>query len=786
MEYIFSEKFMRKILIKLRNTFFDVELNIHIRMLHLILFAAFLGASITLLLDLGHRSFQTIIELSGVLLALFILYLSGWKKKYKFASYLFIILCNELFFPLMFLGSGGLYSGMMIWLVLGLIFSFLIFEGISSYVIYGINVITMIAVVLYTHIHPEMVNPLTGFDWFFDACLAMLLVSLIFGSIFKYQNYVYELQRKQLLKQEEALIEYNKSLQEAMEQLKDANKAKGDFLANMSHEIRTPINAILGMNEIALRENHEKNVEQYLVNIHSAGNSLLAIINDILDFSKIESGKMEIVPDNYDLERLLNDCYHMIDMRAFEKNLHFIVENDPMLPSKLYGDETRVRQIIINLLTNAVKYTKNGSITFKIEYEQLEEAKINLIVSVKDTGSGISEANQKLLFENFSRVDLKNNKAIEGTGLGLAITRSLLEAMNGQIKVESSLGVGSTFTAIIPQDVVSDFPLGDFNTKSHKSSSIRAYRESFTAPSARILVVDDVKMNLDVFCGLLKKTRIQIDRALSGHEALRLVEGKSYDMVFLDIMMPEMDGIQTLQLIHLDSNFKDTTPVIALTANAIKGADKEYIDAGFTDYLSKPVQGTVLEQMILKYLPEKLIENDTKSSQTSLSNEKTTRESGSSRNVIELSAYDKEQKILDPFGYVALMNKNADEPNANDNSNRKLSFIDRLSFLDTAAGLKYCDNDENVYRMILESFQAHPQVIGLKDAFLSNDWAEYRVKAHAIKSTAQTIGAVEFTSLAKDMEYASRDLNIEFIKQNHSMFIENYEFLLQNVRNALI
>ena len=359
-----------------------------------------------------------------------------------------------------------------------------------------------------------------------------------------------------------------------------------------------------------LRESSDESIISYASNIQSAGESLLSIINDVLDFSKIEAGKLELLPVEYDLQQLLNDCYSMIIMRAEKKNLLLEFHNDPKLPSKLFGDETRIRQIITNLLTNAVKYTSAGNVDMLVSSRRTGEDEIMLRFSVRDTGMGISAENQRQLFKAFSRLDEINNRNIEGTGLGLSITKRLTEMMKGTIGVQSTLGKGSEFWVEIPQRVISEAPVGIFIQNRRRSSGQRKkeYRERFQAPDARILVVDDVKLNIDVIRGLLKATRIKIDSAYSGKECLGLVRKKSYDLIFMDHLMPEMDGVETLNVMRRfpDSPNKDT-PVIALTANALVGAKEKYTAMGFTDYLSKPVQTDRLELMLLRYLPEALV-----------------------------------------------------------------------------------------------------------------------------------------------------------------------------------
>ena len=402
---------------------------------------------------------------------------------------------------------------------------------------------------------------------------------------------------------------YTKQLIELKEEAERANEAKSSFLARMSHEIRTPINAVLGMNEMILREADSDSVKEYATNIHSAGKVLLSIINDILDLSKIESSKMEITESDYNLGSLLLDIENMLSLRAEEKNLNFKIVTDGKLPKMLHGDEKRIKQCITNLLTNSVKYTKEGSVTLQVDFVDNKDGTINLWVSVSDTGIGIKEDELYLLFDPFTRLDLNKNKNIEGTGLGLSITKRLLEMMGGNLTVESIYGKGSTFSFVVPQKVAGDECLGDYKTTADDTDSGKnGDNRKFVSPGAHILAVDDTRVNITVVKGLLKRLKVQVDSALSGQECLDKVKANRYDIILLDHMMPEMDGIETLHHMQQMEEYQKNKPiVIALTANAIVGAREEYLREGFTDYLSKPIDSAQLEEMIHRYLPDELI-----------------------------------------------------------------------------------------------------------------------------------------------------------------------------------
>ena len=381
-----------------------------------------------------------------------------------------------------------------------------------------------------------------------------------------------------------------------------ANEAMNNFLANMSHEIRTPINAVLGMDEMILRESVDEKIIEYAKTIESAGKTLLSLINDILDFSKIESGNMDIVEADYKLSSVLTDVVNIIQVKATQKNLILNVNVDPATPENLHGDEMRIQQIMINMLNNAVKYTNTGSVTLTVSFNQ----NTGLIITIEDTGVGIKEEDMKKLFGKFERLDPGRNRTVEGSGLGLAIVHNLVELMNGNIDVQSEYGKGAIFTITLPQEVVSDEPIGDsFNKAAKETLEIPKYKESFRAPEAKILVVDDTLINMVVVKNLLKKTEIQIDEADSGLECLKKTSESKYDLIFLDFRMPGMDGIETLKRIRsIKDNMNTDTPVVALTANALSGARERFIREGFDNYMTKPINADNLENMLIMYLSQ--------------------------------------------------------------------------------------------------------------------------------------------------------------------------------------
>ena len=601
--------------------FFRDELPIRHRLINVILGSALLVQFPTVIVTIliGTKIWGVIAQFLVLAIIGAVLYLTNKFPDSQAPPIIISTVTNILIFPIMYFLCGGHGTGIVIWMLFGAIFTWLLVDIKWSAVISFVVFIMFEGCLHIENRYPQYVSYLaTRNDEIADTALSFILVTIVFGLIFKYETYIYEKQNKYLRQNDEELRKLNEDLEEANARLESASTAKSSFLANMSHEIRTPINAVLGMDEMILRECKDKQILEYANDIDSAGHQLLSLVNDILDFSKIESGKMELHPVEYELFSVMNDCYNMIFMRAKRKELEFTIENDPNIPAFLYGDEVRIRQIIMNLLTNAVKYTKDGSVKLIMGYRYIDEENIELTISVKDTGIGISEENQKYLFDSFMRIEEKSNRNIEGTGLGLSITKRFTEMMNGDISVESKLYEGSTFTVTIPQKIADKGAVGHFaerlNRRNEKAESDDAAdkgqekKEKFTAPHARVLVVDDVKMNLNVVRLLLKNTGVQMDLASSGEECLKYTVLKSYDLILMDHMMPLMDGIEALHKIREQADGLNLdTPVIALTANALVGAQEMYLEEGFASYLSKPVKSADLEECLLRFVPEEKI-----------------------------------------------------------------------------------------------------------------------------------------------------------------------------------
>ena len=527
----------------------------------------------------------------------------------------------------------------------------------------------------------------------------------------------------------ENCIYYEKTMVRELEIKKaiaeEATKAKSAFLANMSHEIRTPINAILGMNEMILRECEDDDIAEYSESIKSAGNTLLGLVNNILDFSKIEADRMEINPTEYDLTSVINDLVNLIKIRADEKGLQIKLDIDPKMPGILFGDELRIKQIIMNMLTNAVKYTEKGTITFCIGSVKEDDDHVIIRVSVKDTGIGIKPEDISRLFVKFDRIEENRNRSIEGTGLGMNIAQKLLEMMGSTLDVESVYGEGSMFSFALRQKVIRWEELGDYDGSYQKpSGTTRGYSARFTAEPARILVVDDNDMNLTVFKSLLKQTLIKIDTADDGYEGLSLAGARKYDMIFLDHMMPGKDGIETLHEIRRQNDgFNHDTPAVCLTANAVSGAREKYIEAGFDDYLTKPVNTEELENIISSYLPGDMI--------TWLSEE---------------------------------------EMDAQNASGKTDPRLDALTDCGIDAGLGIANSGSaDAYIPLLKIFyESMDEKAGeIRKFYESEDVRNYTIKVHALKSSARLIGATDFADRAQEMEDAGKREDMEYISANH-------------------
>ncbi|MBQ9438216.1 MAG: response regulator, partial [Lachnospiraceae bacterium] len=627
-------------------------------------------------------------------------------------------------------------------------------------------------------------------------------------------------------------------LEEDLRVAQKASEAKSSFLSNMSHEIRTPINAVLGLDEMILRESSDPQTLSYAQDIQNSGKSLLSLVNDILDFSKIEAGKMEIIPVEYELSSTINDLVNMIRVKADAKGLELHVHVNKEIPHLLFGDEVRIKQCVLNVLTNAVKYTEKGSVTFRVDYVPSAGEEIALTFQVVDTGIGIKEEDLVKLYSPFERIEEARNRTIEGTGLGMSIVKNLLAMMDSQLVVKSVYGEGSDFSFTVKQRVVKPDPIGNFQeTYRATAGAAKKYQEKFHAPDARILVVDDTPMNLTVAKGLLKATKVQVDTATSGEETLIKAAKTHYDLMFIDHRMPKMDGIETLAALKkMPDNLNQDTPCIALTANAVAGAREQYLEAGFTDYLSKPIDGAKLENMLLAYLPKEkvqeaekeqadldgnsknranqspsnnqaaftdsqfaetgnhatsqLIEENKYASQSEFANGQFAegRGFGNSVNIqldsgLQNAAMDKtvlksefaNEQFAEGSGFGNFVNSQSDYSELNNTAANKSVFKTWFTGLDYEAGLQNCMTEEILRDAISDFYDSvltKPQEI---QSYLdSGDIKTYTVEVHALKSSARLIGAQKLSAMAEEMEKAGNAEDIAAIQEKTPALLELY------------
>lgn len=524
-------------------------------------------------------------------------------------------------------------------------------------------------------------------------------------------------------------------LQKEKKRADDANEAKSSFLARMSHEIRTPIHVIAGMDEMILRESREETVRGYAADIQAATQSLLGLVNDILDLSKIESGKMTIIPTEYEVTKVVRELVNSVSEMAEKKKLELKLDICPELPTTLYGDGGRLRQIITNLLTNAVKYTHEGTVTFRMNGRQ-EGDILHLRVEVADTGIGIREEDREKLFEAFERIEEKRNRNIEGTGLGINITNELLHMMGSRLEVESTYGEGSVFSFELEQKIVDAEPVGNIEDYLRQRNKEYKYQASFTARQARLLVVDDNPMNRKVFRALLKETGVQIEEAESGKECLAKVREQFFHVIFMDHMMPDMDGVETFHCLREgEENLCSNTPVVILTANAVEGAKEKYLEEGFDGFLKKPIVPYKLERILQKLLPAELLEEGA------------------------------EQRYRD----------NRDEA--------PLPDIEGVNY--QYAGL--FTKDENMIlgamRVFYESIDRTRQELQLFYSRIEEQEAcsQFRIRVHSLKSNAALVGILSVSELARLLEYAAREGNLERLHKLMPVLLEELELYRQRL-----
>ena len=682
---------------------FREELDIQHKLLNLILSAAFGGGCISLIISIILKlHISSILSIAFLILVVGVcLWIANGKEKPQFAALLVVLAANMVIFPVMYFTSGGMKSGMPVWLVLGMIFSWLILKGVLCVSMYILNAMVVTGCMLVEMYHPELVVPLESREAaYWDMIQSMIVVTCIFGLIFKYQTYVYEKQKKQIVK---------------------ANQAKSEFLANMSHEIRTPINAILGYNEMIMKDSRESQTAEYALNVQSAGRTLLSLVNDILDFTNIEEKEIVLKNEPYRTLELLQDILAYAEFSAEKKGLEIRIEIDEQIPQVLLGDAIRITQIFHNLISNAVKYTPEGHIALIIKWEENVGA---LKVEVHDTGIGMKPEELEQISESFIRFDKHKTRNIQGIGLGLSVVTRLLMLMNSQLMVESEPGKGSVFSFVLPQEVVDVSPIGKYERKRDYSLQDNLADEVPIVPDVKVLIVDDNQMNLDLLARCLKATSMQIDSATNGLEAVELARKNTYHMVLMDHMMPIMDGVEALHTMK-EEGLCENVPVIVLTANAVGNVWEEYLQEGFDDYLSKPISSRQLYALIGKYLSE----------------------------------------------YLRTQEDN--------------TFWKQLPQLNKEIGMEYCCGSEEFYKEMLTSYLANNKLEEIKMAYEKADWEQYRILVHALKSTSLSIGAVAVSENAKKLEMAAKEQRIQDIIEEHEGVMSQYQKLLIQLQAAL-
>ena len=582
---------------------FDHKISLRERMFRLVTGISMIALVFILILG---RFTANLIILPASLIYMYIVAKISIRKECINAGATATVVLLLMLFPMVFFTGGGIYGGVPEWFVLCFIYISITLEGKRKAVFFVLCTLETLACYYIAYFYPELVLQNTTAQAYFDSARSVIVAGFLTGVLLLFQNHLYEEEKKLTIEQKK--------------EIEELNQAENHFFSSMSHEIRTPINTIIGLNEMILRGANSEEVAENARNIQGASKMLLTLINDILDLSKIKSGKMEIVNVSYETGELFSEIVNMIWIKAREKGLEFKLQVDPSMPSMLCGDEVRIKQVLINLLNNAVKYTKEGSVTLAVRCERVGLNRVRVWYSVEDTGQGVKKENIPYIFDAFRRVDEKKNRHIEGTGLGLSIVKQLVELMGGEISVNSVYMNGSTFLVTLEQDIMSEKELGTFTLTSRvKVHEGEQYRQSFEAPNAHVLVVDDNEMNLMVVSKLLSDTKIQIDTASSGAECLKLTQYQHYDCILMDHLMPEMDGIECLHALHSQpGGLCQDVPVIALTANA--GSDNQllYRKEGFSGYLAKPISGALLEAAVLSILPKELVNLSENASQSEI------------------------------------------------------------------------------------------------------------------------------------------------------------------------
>lgn len=737
---------------KVMKRYLNEDLPFKVRVLNVALLSAFgMGVIETIISALyGAPLVNIIITFVLTLMMHFILLGMERTQEYELYAILAVGLCNFVMMPLIYISGGGKEGAMSLYFTLGIVFTFLLLEKRLLIVTVIIELLNYEAVIAFSYFYPQYIVPFQNKSTsFIELGQSIIVVSLSISIAVSLQLHLYESEKQKNERQNEELLKAIETKEIAMAEAKEAkeaaeyaNKAKSMFLASMSHEIRTPMNVIIGMTEIILKSNINESVERNAYDIKNSAKMLLTIINDILDFSKIESGKTEIIEDKYRLDVVLAEIANMFLIKLEDRPINMEFNINPDIPNNLIGDQTRLKEIVINLIGNAVKFTKIGTIMINVDCDIFNDDVI-LKISVSDTGIGIREKDIPNLFNSFERVNSEENMYVKGTGLGLAISKKLIEIMGGKIYVESIYGKGSTFSFTLPQkkEILSR-RIQVSNLQTLLKNSIRyenmkeENQDSFICLNTKVLVVDDNDVNLRVAEGILRFYGIKVDKAKSGRHALEMVKNNKYNIIFIDYMMSELNGIETLKLIrNIESDYCKDVPIVALTANAVNWAEEMFIKSGFNDYISKPIEINKIEQVIKKYISEDLIVAKTEISDENL--------------------------IID-------------------------NFID-IDVIDVKKGLLLCNNEIDKYIEILKviSVDSLRKIKALKDSLKKKRFDDYIIEVHGLKSVAASIGAFKLAELAKEHEIHGKIKAFDYICENFKLLIEEYEHVVTAITNGL-
>ncbi|MDR1420944.1 MAG: response regulator [Treponema sp.] len=722
---------------------FSEELPLYSRIFNLVLIFGVAGCMVSaaarIIEGVSMLSILTMAAMMLVITAAF--WLCNKFRLFPVVIRIALISFCEILLPVLYFTSGGIDSGMTGYFCLGIALNFLLLRGWECFFMSLLNIAVILACYFAGKAWPGAVIPFTrDFQRYVDHIQTVLVSGVFIGFIIKYQARIYERER---------------------EKAEAATRAKADFLANVSHEIRTPLNAIIGLGELELGKNLPENTRDNLEKMHNSGMVLLSIINDLLDISKIESGRFTLSPSEYDTASLINDTVHLNMVRIGSKPIVFGLRVDERLPSRLYGDEIRVKQILNNLLSNAFKYTREGSVWLDISTETIDQKNVRLVCRVEDTGIGIKEEDMEKLFSVYNQLDTRSNRHIEGTGLGLSICRNLAELMGGGVGVESEYGKGSVFTASVLQGAAGGEVIGEAAAKNLESFRFVTekrgqYRKNrIFMPYGRVLVVDDVSTNLDVARGMLTPYGLAVDCVSSGREAVNLVRAGTvtYDAIFMDHMMPEMDGIEAVRIMRneTEGDYAKTVPVIALTANAIVGNDKLFLENGFQDFLTKPIDMTKLDAILHKWVRNR----------------------------------DKEA-AMQAEGTQAADDGGHEERDEDEDPSSPAGSASPVKGIDWAEGIKRMGNRETSFIRVLNSYAANlPAMLGKLREFRAETLADYTITVHGIKGASYGICANDIGKQAEALEMAARNGDIEAILSNNGDFIIRAEKLAAELASYL-